>query len=50
MFKLDKQIISFIYCQCKTLGGVFGCGASEGFILYLGLITLAVFKGLKNDN
>lgn len=52
MFNLDKQIISFIYYHCKTLGGAFGYGALEGFITYIGLIILGIFKGLeitKND-
>lgn len=47
MFDLDKQIISFIYNQCKTCGEAFGYGVLEGFILYIGLIVLAVFEGLK---
>ena len=47
MFELDKQIISFIYFHCKTLGGVFGYGALEGFITYVGLIVLGIFKGIE---
>lgn len=47
MFDLDKQIISFIYYHCKTLGGAFGYGALEGLITYIGLITLGIIKGLE---
>lgn len=47
MFELDKQIISFIYYHCKTLGGAFGYGALEGFIMYLGIIVLGVVEGIK---
>lgn len=47
MFELDKQIISFIYFKCKSLGGVLGYGALEGFITYLGIIALGIFKGIE---
>lgn len=47
MFELDKQIISFIYTQCKTLGCAFGYGALEGLITYLGIIALGIMEGIK---
>lgn len=50
MFNLDKQIISFIYYHCKTLGGVFGYGALEGLIMYSGIIMLGVMEGLKKHD
>ena len=47
MFNLDKQIISFIYNQCKTCGEAFGYGALEGFLIYMGIISLGIFKGIE---
>ena len=47
MFKLDKQIIGFIYEQCKTLGCAFGYGALEGMIIYIGAITAGILELLK---
>ncbi|NOW07880.1 hypothetical protein [Clostridium beijerinckii] len=44
MFNLDLQIFNFIYSNCKHLGGAFGYGAFEGFVLYGSVIALAIVK------
>ncbi|MDS0525443.1 hypothetical protein NNC19_07115 [Clostridium sp. SHJSY1] len=52
MFKYDLVVINWIYNNCKMLGNVFGYGAFEGFIIYTGIIIVAVTsvinKRLKN--
>lgn len=42
---LDSIIYNFIYRHCYALGKVFGYGALEGFIMYLGIIVLGVVEG-----
>ena len=42
MFNLDLQLFNFIYSNCKHLGGAFGLGAFEGFILYAGFATWGI--------
>lgn len=44
MFNLDLQLFNFIYSNCKHLGGAFGYGAFEGFVLYGSVIALAIVK------
>lgn len=44
MFNLDLQIFNFIYSNCKHLGGAFGYGAFEGFVLYGSITALAIVK------
>ena len=47
MFDLDLQVFNYLYNTCKILGKTFGYGAFEGFIMYLGIIVLAVLKGIE---
>ena len=47
MFKLDIQIVKFVYDSCETLGSCFGFGALEGFYMYSGLIVWGVLSGLN---
>ena len=47
MFDLDLALYAFLYRSCAKLGDVFGFGAWEGFIIYAGIITLAVLKGIE---
>ncbi|MBD7909723.1 MULTISPECIES: hypothetical protein [Clostridium] len=49
MFRLDLLVYNFIFNNCQALGNVFGFGAFEGFIIYAGVITVAVMK-IFNDN
>jgi hypothetical protein len=52
MFKVDILLINFIYRNCKALGNVFGYGATEGLVIYVGLVTATVIsvinKKVKN--
>lgn len=52
LFRTDISIFNLIYQQCKTLGDAFFMGAFEGFVIYSGLIILAIVKvgEKKNDN
>lgn len=41
---LDVQIFNYFYQQCRTLGGVFGFSAFEGFVLYAGAATWGIIS------
>ena len=47
MFKLDLQIVKFIYDSCYELGNSVGFGALEGAYIYGGLIVWGVISGLN---
>lgn len=47
MFKLDTTIFNYLYIHCKILGGAFNFSAFEGFVMYLGIFTLAGLKGFN---
>ena len=47
MFKLDIQIVKFIYDSCHTLGSCFGFGFFEGACMYSGLLVWGVLSGLS---
>lgn len=42
MFGLDTLILNFFFSQFKMLGTMFGFGAFEGFILYLGVMMAGI--------
>ena len=47
MFKLDIELVRFVYNSCDSLGKCFGFGAMEGLCMYSGLIVCGVLSGLN---
>lgn len=47
MFDLDIALFKFIYRNCRHLGGIFGFGAFEGFVMYSSSILLAIVKAYE---
>ena len=53
MLNLDVVTFGYIYNNCRQIGGIFGFGAFEGFIIYSSLFSLGIvrfldFKNIRN--
>lgn len=48
-FYLDIEIAKVAYNSCQRLGQVFGYGAFEGMVMYMSVITLGIFEGIRTS-